>query len=159
MNFWRYDELASRLKAGKVSEKEKFYYFFIFMLCWYLSSVPHISQSFNNVDKINIWLSLISLILLTFGLSCLYKTNKKGDDKNFIERVVCLSFPIGIRLVAFSIPVFSIAFIIGTYGANMAVYMKLGVGYGIAFMLYYYYALYHGIKIAAGKQHTGKGRK
>ncbi len=159
MNFWRYDELANRLKAGKVSEKEKFYYFFIFMLFWYLNTLPSVSQSFGNVDKINIWLSLISIALLTFGLSCVYKVNKKGDDKNFIERIICLSFPIGVRLGAFFIPVLSIAMIIGTYGANIAAYMKLGVGYGIVCMLYYYYALYHGIKIAAGKHQASKGKK
>ncbi len=129
------------------------------MLIGYLGSVTNMSENYQNLSTINLWLSLLSLVLLVFGLTCLYKINKHGDDKNFIERIICLSFPIGIRIAVFFIPVVSTAFIIGTYQASLSAYTKLGVGYGVIFMLYYYYALYHGIKIAAGKKGSGSKRK
>lgn len=159
MNLWRYDELANRLKAGKVSELEKFYYFFVFMLVAYLGSISNFSSSFNGLQKINTLLSLVSLVIYTVGLSCLYKTNQKGDGKNFMERMICLAIPIGVRLVAFSVPVYSVAVIMGTYNASIPEYTKLALAFYFVFMVYYYYALYRGISIAAGHKPTAAKTK
>jgi len=50
---------------------------------------------------------LMSILISAVGLIVCYRTNRRGDDKEFIERVMCIGFPITvfamIILVAVSI--------------------------------------------------------
>lgn len=114
MYWWNIKALANELKANKVPQYEKFKYFFAFMLVdailfefVYLFPLQEGPKVLDYVDS----LAIISITLL--GIILCYKANKKGDNKEFIDRFICLSWPIGVRLfvifIAVLIPYFIIA--------------------------------------------------
>ena len=46
--------------------------------------------------------SFISIIGTAAGIYITYCANRSGDDRDFIARTVCLTFPVGVRVVAVS---------------------------------------------------------
>lgn len=107
---WDIKSLVKDFKEGKVSQHEKMKYFFITslgMLIILLSS--NYLPLFNEINPLAAFIDVsLQLIIFITGFILVYKSNKSGDNKSFIDRFICLSFPIGVRLFVFAIILFII---------------------------------------------------
>lgn len=156
MNFWNDIELAQRFKADKVPAKEKLHYLLGLTLITIFSTISLGSVNVN-LDGWDFIGSIATLILSIMGILYCYNTNSNGDNKEFIERYIIFSFPIGIRSLVFFI-IFSIVFYIVILGSNaifsLALSEKVITGSvnllsSCAFFLYYFMRLNNAIRLAA----------
>jgi len=91
MYFWNVKQLTEDLKEGKVSQKEKFKYFFVFML---LSSfVSEFAVLIDEINRFSVIEGLTVIFITMLGVVFCYRINVKGDNKEYIDRFICLSFP------------------------------------------------------------------
>ena len=95
MYILNYKQLAEDLRDHKVSEREKLYYIIGTVVLSTPLLIP--SAPANHNDITGELVGIFILILLTIlGTIFIYRKNQQSDGKNFIERYVCLSFPISI---------------------------------------------------------------
>lgn len=112
MNLWNTKSLAIKLKEGSLSPSERFKYFFIFILftAFFMEVSLYIGQM---PGVITLTESLIVIIITGVGTLLSYKINKAGDNKEFIDRYVCLSIPILIKLIVLLIGFYIIYLLVG----------------------------------------------
>lgn len=108
MYLWKVDSLVEDFKSGSVSQKEEFKYMLFFSIAMVFASDPalHIGESYNHYDTI---LSVITLCISIIGVHYCYKINSRGDNKDFLVRVICIGLPVAIRLLAVMFPVLIVA--------------------------------------------------
>ena len=113
MYFWSIKKLTTDLKDNKISEKEKFKYFLTLVILELIliNLIVYTWQEINTANLIN---SLITFVGFILAVTIIYKKNKKGDNKNYIERYVCLSLPAAVRAFVYSLIAAFIFGIIGT---------------------------------------------
>lgn len=101
MNLWNIEDLYLRLEGEAVSQDEKFQYLFwtsvstsaaIWMIAWF-------GQITSFLGHLEFGLSL----LLTIAGS-LYARKKYQPQSLLVERVICLSLPIILRMIVFTMP-------------------------------------------------------
>ena len=115
MRLWNINKLIAELREDSLSQKKKFYYFltFFILFIWIGLVFQYIPVEVNFMLVLD---NVIYLVLSFCGLVICFKTNQKGDNINFIERFICLSIPISIRLTVIIciiyIPYFLIGYII-----------------------------------------------
>ena len=66
--------------------------------------------------------------IIIIGTYVCYQSNKEGDNKNFMERMVCLSLPIGLRFLVLSLimlPIMYLISIIITVGVSIYRFLPL----------------------------------
>jgi hypothetical protein len=95
MYIWNVKALAQDLKAGQVSQKEKMKYFLVTIIVQMLMTSMPAQPSLQYGDFIR---TVIFSIITAIGIVVCYKANSRGDDKEFVERFICLSLPIGVRI-------------------------------------------------------------
>lgn len=107
MIFWDELKLVKKIREGKLTDREKYLYYLIFSLFHFtgyalLSSFPK-----KNDDLIPLYASCLSVFVNAFiifiSVSTWYQTNSRGDNKNFIERCLCLSIPLSIRYLVYEV--------------------------------------------------------
>lgn len=110
--FFNDKKLAHDLKEDKVSSTEKLFYLLFFLIGSQLLGIifarlPKIINynkdgCINSCGESFYWyfliIPIVSLLIKGYGIILSYKINSKGDDKRFLERVMCLLFPIAIRM-------------------------------------------------------------
>lgn len=94
MYIWKVKKLSSDLRNNRVTEKEKFKYILFWALATLLSSDPALFIGLEYTIT-----SIMLVVLTIMGTNYCYFINKTGDNNDFITRYVCLSVPIGIRVV------------------------------------------------------------
>ena len=102
MNLVDDKQLALRLKQRQVSSREQLFYLLVFIL---LSTAMTTSFALDTLHyaPTNQWDYCIDVMAITFtiaGTIWCYRANKAGDDKEFIERYVCISLPVLIKAFA-----------------------------------------------------------
>jgi hypothetical protein len=98
MYLWKTKALVSAFREGTLSEAERFKYLLVFVLInavaievlWYVSEPPSL---------INILSSSLTMVIPLLGTIYCYKVNRQRDNREFIDRYICLGIPIGIRIV------------------------------------------------------------
>jgi len=105
MYLWKVDELVKDFRLGRVTQLEEFKYMLLFTIAMTLGSDPMLydSTSYNMYDLIN---TVLFTVISVLGLFYCYKVNKRGDDKEYIARVMCIGLPVLIRIVILFIPIF-----------------------------------------------------
>ena len=156
MYFWKTESLAAELRNGTLSQKDRFKYLLAFMtitaifteLSYYISEAP---------STVAISESTLVIFITIFGTVWCYIANKSGDDREFIERFVCLSIPVLIHLTVIFLFLYSFYMIIGFYLFENA-FDKftettnwVDVGFTILFGLYFYWKLSKVIKSVANR--------
>ena len=105
MYILNYKQLAEDLRDHKVSEKQKLQYFIA------LAVITTIGSFAPSVDYVgNIPMLIVDILIAIIGLFMmimLYRQNQNGDGKHFLERYICLSFPMLVIM-------FMVIFIIST---------------------------------------------
>jgi len=146
MYFWDYNALAHDLKNNKVTTREKLKYLIAIMIYvptgimgsnWipgvyrFIYTVSNKILSLQNTripplkifHDYNYFTDILTIIVIIGGLALCYWINRKGDGKHFVERVMCLSIPITIRISIYVLCVFLLAL-----GASLAYfYFKLRI--------------------------------
>ena len=114
MYWWNVKALANELKAKKVPQLEKFKYFFATsIVAALLFEFVYLVPLLQEVTTLDVAGSLAYIILVALGIIVCYKANKGGDNKEFIDRFICLSWPIGIRIFVIIIVTGVLYFIVG----------------------------------------------
>lgn len=107
MYLWNTNALAKELKEDTLPEREKFKYLMIYILLGVvgfelLKYLPEeVSQSVvsqTNVSESTVLMSIFNILVVTIGIYLCYETNSRGDGVKFIERYICLSLPLWIRI-------------------------------------------------------------
>lgn len=105
MHLLNYKQLARDLRDNKVSEKQKLQYFIA------LAVITTIGSFAPSVDYVgNMPMLIVDILIAIIGLFMmimLYRQNQNGDGKHFLERYICLSFPMLVIM-------FMVIFIIST---------------------------------------------
>ncbi len=98
--FWNVDQLVKDLRADIVTEVEKMRY----LLATSFLQLFAFQQA-STFTPVNPYEMLIKPLffgvqvgILVWGFQHCFYINQKNDNKNFIERFICLGFPVGIRL-------------------------------------------------------------
>ena len=96
-------KLAEDLREGRVDQKEQFKYYLATFILWniFVQLFFYFGGPYFPIDRlIPVGLSLIVTVL---GIVYCYGTNKIGDDKDFIARMICLGWPIGVWILVYSL--------------------------------------------------------
>jgi len=107
MYLWNTKALATKLKTGELSQADRFKYLFLGVIMFALiGEVASCLGSIRTPAVIEITESIIVFIIIVGGTLLCYKANKRGDNKEFIDRYICLTVPIFLKLMALLISVF-----------------------------------------------------
>lgn len=112
MYLWKVDSLVEDFKAGKVSQKEEFKYMLFYFIAMALAIEPYfyIGYSYNYYDTLG---SIVNLVISISGVYYCYTINSKGDNKDFIVRMMCIGTPVLIRvLVAMILVLIPLTFVL-----------------------------------------------
>lgn len=118
IHLWNTKLLAKEFRNNELSQRMRFKYFLIFivvpMLIGDISFTPiQIPWSVDSMPAVI--LSIMFLLIIVGGMILTYKANKAGDNKEFIDRYVCLSIPIFIKLTVLFIGINIVSGIIGGF--------------------------------------------
>lgn len=157
MYILNYIKLAEDLRDNKVSEKQQFHYLIgttiIFGIIYASRLLPY-----EGDIKIALLTDIISLLLMIIGLIVIYRKNQQWDGKHFIERYLCLWFPISI--VGFFIWVLiggiTIAIILMIFGQEGMkdgnIMWVFNITSGLLGTLFILFLFYHGMIIASNQK-------
>jgi hypothetical protein len=159
MNWVNDRELARRFQDNSVPSRERMYYYLatqviisIVMSQTFLSW----SESESLYVPLSTELIITDTISLLFGIAviyALYCINKQGDDKEFIERIVCISWPVTMQFIC--IIIIYILFNIVTYllfGDILLFFFDTSMGSMLLFCIFYayfYWRMHYGLRIAS----------
>lgn len=107
MNLWRDRDVAIRLRRNDISEIEKLKYLSATLL--FYTSMTTITARRLIGDETGTFGALayaydsFMLILAVVLIIYAFVQNRKGDGLNFIERYICVSFPLTIKLTVYII--------------------------------------------------------
>ncbi|MBI1928643.1 hypothetical protein HYR99_30920 [Candidatus Poribacteria bacterium] len=102
MYFWNIQALSEDLKERRVSQREKMKY----LLATAISHSISLPISISVAWALGITTLLANVALSIWGIVLCYQANRQGDDEEFIDRYICIRWPIYIRLfVLVGIPV------------------------------------------------------
>ena len=105
MFVWNVDGMARALKANDISERQKSHYLvalmvlIIFLITFYRilpPTCPTYERSF-----IDILGGLIYGFIAINGVLRVFYMNLAGDNKEFLDRFICLALPISVRIMAY----------------------------------------------------------
>lgn len=154
MYWWNAFKLAEDLREGRVEEKERFKYYLAHTIVVggvVLVPAPCFPETFHTVDLIH---NLAHLIIIITGTFLCYRANRSGDNADFIGRMICLSWPVGIKVsvVFLLVGAFAALFIYVAFGiefefdSDMAMAISI---YSEVMEIYLYGLLYKRVKLAA----------
>lgn len=156
MYLWKTKELVSRMKSDEISQTEKFKYFLVFTILITISgqfsSYVSISPTFQAVI-----VSVLRVVIVIAGTILCYRTNKEGDDREFIDRIICISLPLGIRFFVILFATFSLYLVLSMIILGDAFNPQVGsrpLAMDLILILYlvcFYWRLMHHIKIVSSK--------
>jgi hypothetical protein len=137
-----------------VEEKERFKYYiaFIVLVSAGLQLAQYVSQSASFWNLIS---NAASVIIPIIGTILCYRANRSGDNRDFIGRMICLSWPIGIKVgVLFAATLVTV--LIGTsivFGSDADTDPVFAI-FDALFEICYYWLLYKYVTIVAQPRGT-----
>ncbi|MCH7312858.1 hypothetical protein [Acinetobacter sp. ANC 3882] len=98
MYFWNTKKLIEDLRNGRLSEQNyKNYYLissvFMFIIMFAMRLSPIVDIVPNLID------ALISIIILIIGVNFCFNANGGNQGKQFLNRLICICLPIGVRFL------------------------------------------------------------
>lgn len=114
MHLWNTKALATKLREDTLPERERMKYFLLFMTLLAAAAEGAIYCP-EPVSAPLIATSVLSIVGTAAGIYITYRANRSGDDRDFIARNICLTFPVGVRIIAASIGVYLAYILIGLF--------------------------------------------
>lgn len=142
MYYWNIKGLAENLKNGTVSQRDKMKYFLFNLLAWSFTIylIEYCPEEPNEMFFVRCIFELSAVII---GVLLCYKVNEQGDNKEFIDRFICLSWPIAIRCLVFYIVIyFSIGVVLGIFKMSHIVSDQMNIISDFLLNIVYYGLLY-----------------
>lgn len=98
MYFWNTKKLINDLKNDRLSERDyKNYYLvssvFMFIIMFAMRFNPVIDVVPNLIDAV------LSILLLIVGVNLCFDANGRNQGKQFLNRLICIFLPIGVRFI------------------------------------------------------------
>jgi hypothetical protein len=111
MYFWNIKALKEELVNGQLSQRERFKYYLACTILYALSLELTVVSPvpFNNLLLVQ---SVLTIALTIAGTIYCYRINRAGDDQEFIDRIFCIGWVVGIKLAVFWIAAY-LAYSIG----------------------------------------------
>jgi hypothetical protein len=98
MYFWNTVALARELKSKSLSQSERMKYYLASSTLY--TFIYEINGYFNTSPSlISIVQSVATIVATVIGITLCYRVNARGDGQEFIDRFVCLSWPILMRII------------------------------------------------------------
>ena len=137
MYFWKVNALVEDLKNRRVSQRQKMHYYLALTLLSliYVYITGLIAVKPNLLTGINI---LLGLSITAGGILLCYKANSQGDDEEFIDRIVCLSWPISVRMIVILIPVYIASAVIFANNSSQPELNIADVAITVVYSVYFY---------------------
>ncbi|MFC6486880.1 hypothetical protein [Nitratireductor sp. GCM10026969] len=153
MNFVRDRELAQRFRNGAVSSRERLLYYLIFTTV----TIALFSSSFTagaeeeGASRWDLVLDIFYIVVQLAGVLVCYSTNRRGDDREFIERMVCIGFPVGIQTFLICLLLIGYYVVASFFfpGTDLSGYPYILPVVTLP-VIYYYWRLNASIRVAAG---------
>ena len=148
MYLWTAEALATKLKDGELSQAERFKYLLLFIILTTL--ITEVSLYLGEMPTvITITESVVVLMITVGGTLLSHKINKGGDNKEFIDRYVCLSIPIFIKIMVLFVGCY-VAYMIFGYMVLNETFDKytdsttwIDVSFTLLFEILFYWRLVH----------------
>jgi len=165
MYFWKIKLLVEELKTGKVEQKQRLHY----LLAWVVFGTLFVYLGIGMGEKLSQYLVIEmvgAVTICVFGTLICFSTNSRGDNKEFIDRYICLGIPVGIRTFAIVIPMYIVTIIIGYIILGKGFFNPINNNRGLSELIFsllsdvlFYYMLNNNIKKVTQKDtQSGKGR-
>lgn len=158
MNFIDDRELAARFAAGAVPGKERAIYLAAsvalnYLMYAYCMATPSLLPS---IDKYYVAgeVSIFTTVMVTLALA--YRFNEQGDDRDFVDRYVCLSLPISIQFTVLDYVLRAVEYQILMTNPDLAMSAWYAINIAMTALLYGY-ALWRtatAFRIASGANHV-----
>ncbi len=145
--------LAQKFNKRTVSERETCIYLLLFLLSEYASkSAIVFDWVYETVNHWDTAQDVTVLLFTLFGILLCYKTNKAGDNEHFVQRFMCIAFPVTIQMLAILIPI-EFAFYASAEPVFGVEVPKDGSQFDLLFLtlgyIYYYWRLNGSIRVAS----------
>jgi hypothetical protein len=100
MTIFNLNRLARNLSENQVRETHKLFYLLVPLIVLVVSSSTAGPGRPSFSPDSNLWLinAVSQATILAGGLLWMWLINRQGDQKNFMERFICLSFPVQVYL-------------------------------------------------------------
>ncbi len=165
MYWFNSSKLADDFREGRVDERERFKYYLASLIAWSVV-VQVLIFSGTVLDVESLVSAGANLIVIVVGTVLCYRVNRRGDDKDFIPRMICLGWPVGVKwtLCLLALFIFSVWFYAllkclyplpvggisaGLFISKVAVYTEKFWGYfiGVLFLLPYFQYIHGGFTL------------
>jgi hypothetical protein len=93
MYLFRIKPLVKDLCENRVGKDEKFKYLMFNSLLIYIE----VMMPQTDVSKYHLYNSLVYVLIMLIGYIAIFDINKRNDNKDFIERLICLECPLVVR--------------------------------------------------------------
>ncbi len=102
MYLWSIKNLKNDLILNHLTEKYKFFYFFIFVILFTLYSEIGVffPSEYNVIDKVQ---SAVNIFIVILGLLIAYRVNGGNAGKDFLTRAVTLYVVLSVRFIAYTL--------------------------------------------------------
>lgn len=94
MYFWDTKKLANELTSDALTQRNQYKYFLATSILYAIAMAP----TTGTDAQTGLFDFVASLLLTIVGINYCYKINSKGDNKDFIVRMLCLGWTIGFKL-------------------------------------------------------------
>ena len=102
MYLWDVHALACRFRENRVNEWDKFRYYILIIILGSLIqglAPPDLQYAPFRAIQESMAVAFISIV----GAWCCYLANYKGDNRDFLGRILCMGLPITIRLLVYGL--------------------------------------------------------
>lgn len=116
MYFWKIDKLKDQIKAGKLNEKDRFYYAIAHMLFYAFTLETFIWVPINQP---NMWVmadSIANILISVVGLIQAFKANGGRQGHDFLGKLASIGWVMYIRFYMYILPLLLLVLIYSTFG-------------------------------------------
>jgi hypothetical protein len=153
MYWWNVSKLAEDFREGRVEEKERLKYFLAATIVWGIAAEPLFWYHHTFRLAVNAITAVVGRTTTILGTVLCYRANKSGDNTDFIGRMICLGWPICIKLLVLFVPIMVIvdlgALAIGSDFEVIKDETIIGVIWGVAALICAYWLLYKYVRLVA----------
>lgn len=112
MYFWKIDSLTQELKDGSLPQSERMKYLLATVIVYAVA----IEASFlfaEPITYLRIFQSSFIVAITVGGTIYCYVMNRRGDNREFIDRFICIGWVVSVRVIALFVGVYFLYLIAG----------------------------------------------
>ncbi len=107
---WNTSALVEELRAKRLSEREKAKYLAATWVVFSLLPYMYLEVPTSRLLAVE---AVLTILVTIIGIAACYRANARGDGEEFVGRFVCLSLPIGLRVLVAGLALYFAYTIVG----------------------------------------------